>query len=497
MRLNSKQILQCTGGNYIIRPIDPAEILTGITWDSREVTDGDLYVAIEGEHTDGHLYVKDALKKGARAALVNNAPDASACILARELGAAIIEVPNTLHAIEDIAREWRGHLSAKVIAITGSVGKTTTKTLVRDVCASAFRTIATKGNQNNELGVPNTILSADPDTQVLVVEMGMRGLGQIRHLCNIARPDWGIITNVGESHMELLGSKENIARAKSELFCALPDGTGIAFVNSDDDNISKMPVSANFEQRGIKEVHFGRDAQDCTGSKVWPEDVEVDREGRADFTLCAQGFEPASIEPTLFNIDPDAKRANCHLSVRGEHNVINACAACAVGLSLGIPIEKIAGALERSVGEAGRLETHDARDGFLVIDDSYNANPDSMRAALVMLSSMNISGKRVAVLGDMAELGDGEVACHEGVGRLAADLHSKGQLDCLICIGELSEHMAQSATDAGMEGESLVHASSIGEALERLEGSLGEGDAVLVKASNFMHLDRIVEGLIS
>lgn len=497
MRLNSKQILQCTGGNFIIRPIDPSEILTGITWDSREVTDGDLYVALEGERTDGHLYVKDALKKGARAALVNNAPDSSACLFARELGAAIIEVPNTMHAIEDIAREWRSHLNAKVIAITGSVGKTTTKTLIRDVCASTFRTVSTKGNQNNELGVPNTILTADPDTQVLVVEMGMRGLGQIRHLCNIARPDWGIITNVGESHMQLLGTKENIARAKAELFCALPDGVGIAFTNSDDDYILNMSNSANLEQRGIKQVFFGRDAQDHAGSKVWPEDVEIDSEGRADFTICAQGFEPSSLEPTLFNIDPDAKHARCHLSVRGEHNVINACAASAVGLALGISIDTVANALEHSVGETGRLETHETRDGFLVIDDSYNANPDSMRAALVMLSSMDVSGKRVAVLGDMAELGDGEAACHEGIGRLAAELNSENQLDTLICIGKLSRHMAQAATEAGMSASSLTYAETIGEALEKLEGSLGEGDAVLVKASNCMHLGRLVEGLIS
>lgn len=497
MRLNSKQILQCTGGNYIIRPIDPSEILTGVKWDSRDVTEGDLYVAIEGEHTDGHLYVKDALKMGARAALVNNAPDSSACLFARELGAAIIEVPNTAHAVEDIASEWRGHLNAKVVAITGSVGKTTTKTLIRDVCASSFRTVSTKGNQNNELGVPNTILSADPDTQVLVVEMGMRGLGQIRHLCNIARPDWGVITNVGESHMELLGTKDNIARAKAELFCALPDGVGIAFVNSDDEFILDMKNTANLEQRGIKQVFFGRDAQDHAGSKVWAEDVEIDSEGRADFTIWAQGFEPSNLEPTLFDIDPDAKRARCHLSVRGQHNVVNACAASAVGLALGISIDKVAKALEHSVGETGRLETHETRDGYLVIDDSYNANPDSMRAALVMLSSMDVSGKRVAVLGDMAELGNGEVACHEGIGRLGAELNSEDKLDCLICIGELSSHMAKAAADSGMPPSAVSHVASIGEALEKLEGSLGEGDAVLVKASNCMHLGRVVEGLIS
>lgn len=497
MRLNSKQLLQCTGGSYIIRPIDPSEILGGISWDSREIADGDLYVAIEGERTDGHLFVKDALKKGARAALVNNAPDSSACILAKELGAAIIEVPNTVHAIEDIAREWRGHLRAKVIAITGSVGKTTTKTLVRDVCATTFKTVATQGNQNNELGVPNTILAADPDTEVLIVEMGMRGLGQIRELCDIARPDWGLVTNVGECHMELLGSKENIALAKSELFSALPEGTGVAFVNSDDDCTKRMPDTTNMAQRGIKQVHFGETAKDCAGARVWPEDVSIDSEGRASFVLCAQGFDPEPSEPTLFNIDPDAKRVECHMGLRGAHNIVNACAACAVGEALSIPMDRISEALAQSVGEAGRLETRVARDGFVVIDDSYNANPDSMRAALSMLSSMEVSGKRVAVLGDMAELGDVEIPCHEGIGRMAAQLSSNGQLDLLVCIGQLSRHMADTALDSGMTSESVVHSGSIGEALERLEGSLHEGDIVLVKASNCMHLDRVVEGLIN
>ncbi len=500
MRLNSKQILQCTGGTFVISPIDPSEILTGITWDSRDVSEGDLYVAIEGERTDGHLYVKDALNRGARAALVNNAPDSAACVLARELGAAIIEVPNSLHAIEDIAKEWRGHLSAKVIAITGSVGKTTTKTLVRDVCASTFRTVATKGNQNNELGVPNTILSAGIDTEVLIVEMGMRGLGQIRHLCHIARPDWGIITNVGECHMELLGSMENIALAKSELFCALPDGNGIAFINADDKAVLNMPDTTNLAQRGVKQIYFGRDAQDFSESRVWPEDIAIDSQGRAQFTLCAQGFEPASAEPvtpTLFNMDPDVKRASCHLGIRGGHNVSNACVACAVGLCLDIPIETIAQALEDAVGETGRLEIREARDGFTVIDDAYNANPDSMRAALMMLSSMDAKGRRIAVLGDMLELGDVDVACHEGIGRLAAKLCLEGKLDGLICVGELAGMMASAASEAGMSSDALSHVSTTGEALERLEGSLAEGDVVLVKASNSMRLDRVVEGLIS
>ena len=221
MLLNAKQILFYTGGRYIIEPIDASEIISDITWDSRDVRDGCLFVALVGEKVDGHTFIESAIKSGARAVLVNEAPPANVCLLARELGVAIIEVPNTYHAVSDLAREWRSHIKGTVIGITGSCGKTSTKNLVRDVAASKFSVCATKGNQNNELGCPKTILSANPDSQIVVVEMGMCALGEIADLCDIARPDWGVLTNVGDSHMEMLGSRENIARAKSELsgFC--------------------------------------------------------------------------------------------------------------------------------------------------------------------------------------------------------------------------------------------------------------------------------------
>lgn len=229
MRLNAKQIAQYTGGEFLIEPIDAAALLTGISWDSREIEQNWLYVALPGQRVDGHEFVEAALRAGARAALVSECPSKQACVLAQELGAALIQVPNTSHALADLARAWRLALKGCVIGLTGSTGKTTTKNLVRDVCAAQFSVVATAGNQNNELGVPKTILAADPETQVIIVEMGMRGAGQIAQLCDIARPDWGIVTNCGESHIELLGSREAIADAKGELLAALPDGTGRAF----------------------------------------------------------------------------------------------------------------------------------------------------------------------------------------------------------------------------------------------------------------------------
>ena len=234
MRLNAKQIAAYTGGQFLVDPIDASALMTGITWDSREVRPGWLYVALPGERVDGHQFVEAALRAGAAGALVTDAPSQSCALLARELGAAIIEVPNTASAITDLARAWRSHLRGRVIGLTGSVGKTTTKNLTRDVCAAYGSVVATKANQNNELGVPRTLLNADPETAVVVVEMGMRGLGQIAELCDFVRPVWGLITNVGESHIELLGSRENIARAKSELFEALPAGMDAARISRAD-----------------------------------------------------------------------------------------------------------------------------------------------------------------------------------------------------------------------------------------------------------------------
>lgn len=498
MRLNSKQIVQYTGGKFIVEPIDASEIMTGITWDSRSVKQGDLYVALPGERVDGHQFVEDAMRAGARGVMVTEAPKGTACNYAAELGVPVIEVPNTFHAIEDLARSWRDFITGKVVAITGSTGKTTTKNLVRDVCASRFATVATVANQNNELGVPNTVLAADPDTKVVIVEMGMRGLGQITHLCSIARPDWGIITNVGDCHMELLGSHENIVKAKGELFDELPPGSGKAFANYADESSESMIDAARLVDRGIEVVRYGEGAEEAQGARVWPEGVSLDDEGRAQFTLCERGFaKDKPREATLFDMEADTRKAACHLSIRGEHNVANACAAAGVGIALGIPIEEVAEALSQSTSEAGRLETLVARDGFTVINDAYNANPDSMRAALKMLSSMGVSGSRIAVLGDMGELGDVEVSCHEGIGKFAAELYDDSLLDELICVGDLSRRMYDAAMERGMPPEALKHVNSISDTLGILEGRLAAGDVVLVKASHFMNLDRLVKGLVS
>ena len=500
MRLNAKQIAAYTGGQFLVDPIDPSALMTGITWDSREVQPGWLYVALPGERVDGHQFVEAAIRAGAAGALVTDAPSASCALFAREMGAAIIEVPNTASAITDLARAWRGHLRGRIVGLTGSVGKTTTKNLVRDVCAAFGSTVATKANQNNELGVPRTLLAADPETAVVVVEMGMRGRGQIAELCDFVRPDWGLVTNVGESHIELLGSRENIARAKAELFEALPAGTGRAFANLDDEFTPLMEELGGLRARSVAISGFAgapdeevRELLDkgeaACDQAVWAEDVTLDAEGRPCFTLCARdGADQA--EDALFGT---VERVRCTLSLTGTHNVSNATAAASVGFALGLDLETIAGALAASVPESGRQEVIAARGGFTIVNDAYTASPESMRASLSTFAATDVAGRRIAVLGDMGELGSFAEPCHRGVGAVAAGL----PLDRLICIGDLAGFIAEGAREAGMAPDRIGRAATIADVLEELDGTLEPGDAVLVKASHFMGLTRIVEGLVN
>ncbi|MCL1797386.1 MAG: UDP-N-acetylmuramoyl-tripeptide--D-alanyl-D-alanine ligase [Eggerthellaceae bacterium] len=492
MRLNTKQICEYSGGTLLVEPIDASKLACGISWDSRNISPDDLFVALPGERSNGHRYVADVLRKGALVVLVTDKPNDETCLLAKEMGAAIIEVSDTAHAISDLARAWRSKLKGHIIGVTGSTGKTTTKNLVRDVLKASFSVVATKGNQNNELGVPATLLEADPETEVVVVEMGMRGQGQIAELCAIAAPDMGLITNISEAHLELLKTTENIARAKAELFAALPNGTGIAFMNQSDDFADFVLDEASLEQRQVKTIFFngsGNPAPHNSSENPTPhnssENPFVSQGAWAeDITLNAQG-QPCF----LLHLGSEAQA--CTLPLRGIHQVANATAAASVAGVLGMKLAPIVQALETSLPEVGRQEIHKTRDGAMIIDDSYNANPDSMRAALLMFEAMEVSGRRIAVLGDMGELGEAARACHEGIGRLAATL----TLDRVICVGELSEFVVSAALDEGMSEARIVHLDSIADILGELDITLASEDVVLVKASRFMGLERVVEGL--
>lgn len=482
MRLNTTSVQNIVGGDLAVAPADAARDLLGLTWDSREAFADCLYAALPGERVDGNDFIASAIEGGAMLVLAGRVPDERACEAACKAGAGIIVVDDVVAAITALASAWRDMIGATVVAITGSVGKTTTKSLTRQVLSTRFKTCATKGNFNNELGAPYTVLSADSDCEMLVVEMGMDDLGQIAHICSFARPDMGLINNVGVSHLERLGSRENIARAKAELFEALPEG-GKAFVNNADDMADLVCELGRLDERGVETVYFdGTGLMPAVGRAVWAKDISVDDEGRPRFLLCAKGFDAC----------PDEQAEPCHLGLRGVHNVSNACGAAAIGLACGMALESVADALADAEPEAGRQEVKHASSGAVVFDDSYNASPASMSASLSMLASYKASGRKIAVLGDMGELGSASIEGHEQAGRAAA----QADVDALICVGELSASIAQGARDAGLPEERIVCVADASAAIDGLRGTLDSGDVILVKASHYMRLDRVVEGIL-
>ena len=377
MRFTIDEAARATGGSFSIDPVSDQMEITSLTWDSRSVEPGALYVALPGERVDGHAFAASAVAAGAVCVLAQHALDQASADQIAAAGAAVIQVPDTQAAVTALARAWRDRLEGRVIGITGSTGKTTTKNLVRDVLAAAGSVCATKGNQNNELGVPNTVLAAQADTRNVIVEMGMRGLHQLEELCGFVRPQWGLVTNVGESHIELLGSRENIARAKAELLEALPTG-GMAFVNAANDMTPKLLEFADLDSRGVTCVLYDGTAQaaerraalsaaDAARPAVWSEDVRLDAAGCPRFALCACGFDGM----------PEPVRVECALELRGMHNVSNACSAAAVGFAAGMEAAQVAAALSGAKPEAGRQEVIEAPGGFTVINDAYNANVES------------------------------------------------------------------------------------------------------------------------
>lgn len=439
---------------------DRAAMVTHVTVDSREVVPGSLFVAIAGEQVDGHDFAAQAAANGALAVLA-----------ARELAEPCIVVDDPVLALGRLARWVRRHLlTCDVIAITGSSGKTSTKDLTAQVLSTIGPTVSARGSFNTEVGVPLTILQADAATEFLVLEMGMRGAGHIAYLCEIAAPRVAVLTNVGSAHVGLLGSREAVAQAKGEIFDALPDD-GVAIVLGDD------PLAlAQAGRTRARTVAFGESVH-CD---VRATDIRLDEAARASFTLTFGGASEA-----------------VHLQLHGEHAVRNALAAAAVAFALEvhephlIAIENVAMALRAATNVSPwRMEVHHAASGVTVINDAYNANPESMRVALKTLVAMAAGRRSWAVLGEMRELGAESVAEHDALGRLAVRL----DVSRLICVGNRVMHLG-AATEGSWENES-VYVDTPEQALEILRSELAPGDVVLVKASRSIGLERVAHALI-
>lgn len=465
LTLSASRAAAVTGGEVVLG--SPDAVFTGAEIDSRAVVAGCAFFALPGERVDGHAFVAAALAGGARVAFVSRWDDAISAEVsaAAAPSSAVVRVGDVTSALESLAVHHRARLTCPVVGITGSTGKTTTKDFLAAALAARFSVVATRGNRNNELGVPLTVLEADADTGVLVVEMGMRGPGQIEQLCAIVRPTVALVTNVGQTHMELMGTQEAILRAKGELVRCIPED-GAVFLNGDD------VLSRRLADETLAPVTwYGMDK----GSNVRVTDLVVDDAGRPEFTLRAR-----------------RRSARIALPVTGRHNAYTAAAATAVAMHLGVPLDEIADAL-RAVEVTGmRMEVFTAANGVTVINDAYNASPTSMRAAVVALADIRTGGRRVAVLGDMAELGSLEELAHF---RLGEDVARSG-IEDLVTVGPRARRVADGARAAGMAPAHVRACASVEEASEVLDDLLEAGDTVLVKASRSMGLERVVEGIL-
>jgi len=465
LTLSALRLAEVTGGELVSG--SPDAMLNGVCVDSRAVDAGCVFVALAGGRTDGHAFVPDALRAGARGAVVTRWDEASqeALEASGRRDAPIVRVRDALGAVAALARYHRGRLACPVVGVTGSTGKTTTKDFLAAALGGDLRVTATLSNRNNELGVPLTVLDAGTETDVLVVEMGMRGPGQIAELCEIARPTLGLITNIGQTHIELLGTQEAILDAKGELVRAIP-AMGAVFLNGDDAwslrlaDVSVAPV-----------VLYGLGE----GCDVRARDVVLDDDGCPTMTLEAGG---QSVTVTL--------------PVPGRHNAYNAAAAAAVALHCGVTLDSIAAGLGAVRLSEWRMQVFSVASGVTVINDAYNANPTSMRAAVDTLAGMRPEGRRIAVLGDMRELGSLSELAHFRLGEDVARAH----VDVLVTVGELGRRIAEGALAEGMDPASVRVCATTEEASEVLDDVLSSGDAVLVKASRSMGLERVVEGIV-
>ena len=459
-------------------PDMPRFVIPEATVDSRQVIPGAMFVALPGERTDGHMFVAEAFKNGASLALVQHELSAGFPILdlthvseqhefslpPRLLsdGHFCIQVADTLKALQRIASSWRRKLDLRVVGVTGSVGKSTTKELIYDGLSQRYHTLKNPGNQNNEIGLPLSILRLGPGYQRAVLEMGFYVPGEIALLCDIALPQVGVITNIGTVHAERAGSQEMIALGKSELIKALPASpTGTAVLNYDDPFVRQMA-----EQTSARVIFYGMDP----GADLWANEVE---------SLGLEGIQ--------FRLHYRHEDMHLRVPLIGRHSVQTVLRAAAVGLVEGLSWPEIIYALRMGQTQL-RLVVVRTETGALLIDDSYNAAPESTLAALNLLEEMH--GRRIAVLGDMLELGQYEHEGHEKVGRRVAE-----SADYFIAVGELSKITLNAARKAGLSGAKAAWASDALEAIELLNPLLKEGDVVLVKGSHGLRMDRIVTAL--
>ena len=448
--LSLAQIAAFAGGT--IATGDREAMIERVSTDSRTLQTGDLFVPLRGENFDGHKFIEQAVERGAAGAMVENKWSGNA-----PENFALIRVADTLAGYQTLAANYRASLPIKVIAITGSNGKTSTKDFVAATLARKFRVTKTEGNFNNHVGLPQTMLAANRDDEIAVWEIGMNHPGEIAALAKLAAPDVAIITNVGIAHIEFMGSREAIAEEKGALAEAVT-ANGTLILNAEDafsDAIAKR-----------------------TGAKIVLAGIENGSVRATDISQHSTGSE--------FTILEGAHRCRAQLPVPGIHMVQNAMLAVAAGRVFGLSLEECAVGLASTPLTKARLQIREI-DGIQFIDDSYNANPDSMKAALRTLVELDAEGRRIAVLGEMGELGAESESGHREVGEAAAAL----RIDELIAVGAAGAIIARAAEKAGLEKSVAVNSPQ--EAAELLEKKATAGDLILIKGSRAARMERVLE----
>jgi UDP-N-acetylmuramoyl-tripeptide--D-alanyl-D-alanine ligase len=453
------------------RPPDANAVITEAAIDSRQVIPGSIFIAIPGEQVDGHDYVEEAFKRGASFALIQRDVSASFRTLDLRNGLSAdsqadltpplcLRVDNTTSALQQIARFWRRKLDIRVIGITGSVGKSTTKEMIAEVLGTRYRTLKSPGNLNNEIGLPLTILKLGAGHERAVLEMGFYVPGEIQFLCDIAQPQVGVITNVGTVHAERAGSQEAIAAGKSELVQALPED-GVAILNFDDIWVRKM------EEKSRARVFF------------YGLSHEAD--------LWADQIEGLGLDGIHFRLHYKNETLHARIPMIGRHSVHTALRAAAVGLVEGLAWEEIFEGLSQGHAQL-RLVAVRSHTGALILDDTYNASPESMLAAINLLDEME--GRKIAVLGDMLELGPYERQGHEMVGMRVAQVAKT-----LLTVGPRAHMIAEAARRAGLKPSSILEFEELDPIVDWLNKNLTTTDAVLIKGSRGLRMDRITASL--
>ena len=442
-------IAKACQGTYVGDESKKEVVVTGVTTDSRQVLSGNLFIPVVGARVDGHDFIPSVVEAGACCCLSEKKLE--------HMTVPYILVDSTLQAIKDLAEYYRSVLDVKVVGITGSVGKTSTKEMIASILSQKYSVLKTLGNFNNELGLPFTIFRIR-DEEVAVLEMGISDFGEMHRLSKIARPDICVMTNIGDCHLENLGDRNGVLKAKSEIFDYFKED-GAIVLNGDDTHLATVPA-----QKGVIPERFG---------------INTRQENYADHVV-NQGLNGTDCE-----IHMGESSIHVHIAIPGHHMVYNALAGACVGKNLGLSLEQIKAGIEtlRPVGGRNHIIQNDS---MTIIDDCYNANPVSMKASIDVLSTA--LGKKIAILGDMFELGDKEEELHREVGAYAA----KKGIDRIICVGSLSKYMAEEASLKSKTSE-VVYLKNKERLFSYLEDYIDKGSTILVKASNGMKFAEVVE----